>query len=66
MTSALTSRGEVRTRRRSRRAAAPSASARRAASSQNTGARPSGLPRSCQRLEHQSLVQPRGPGGHPR
>ena len=31
--------GEVRTRRRSRRAAGPSASARRAASSQNTGAR---------------------------
>jgi len=31
--------GEVRTRRRSRRAAGPSASTRRAASSQNTGAR---------------------------
>ena len=39
MTSARTSLGEVRTRRRSRRAAGPSASARRAASSQNTGAR---------------------------
>jgi hypothetical protein len=39
MKSARTSLGEVRTRRRSRRAAGPSASARRAASSQNTGAR---------------------------
>jgi hypothetical protein len=39
MTSARTSLGEVRTRRRSRRAAGPSASARRVASSQNTGAR---------------------------
>jgi hypothetical protein len=37
MTSARTSLGEVRTRRRSRRAAGPSASARRAASSQHTG-----------------------------
>jgi hypothetical protein len=39
MKSARTSLGDVRTRRRSRRAAGPSASARRAASSQNTGAR---------------------------
>jgi len=39
MRSARTWLGEVRTRRRSRRAAGPSASARRAASSQNTGAR---------------------------
>jgi hypothetical protein len=39
MVSARTSLGEVRTRRRSRRAAGPSASARRATSSQNTGAR---------------------------
>jgi hypothetical protein len=39
MTSARTSLGEVRTRRRSRRAAGPSASARRAVSSQDTGAR---------------------------
>jgi hypothetical protein len=39
MMSARTSLEEVRTRRRSRRAAGPSASARRAASSQNTGAR---------------------------
>jgi hypothetical protein len=39
MTSARTSLGEVRTRRRSRRAAGPSVSASRAASSQNTGAR---------------------------
>ena len=44
MTSARISLGEVRTSRRSRRAAGPSASARRAASSQNTGAqRISGL-----------------------
>ena len=39
MTSARTWLGEVRTRRRSRRAAGPSAAARRTASSQNTGAR---------------------------
>jgi len=39
MTSARTSLGEVRTRRRSRRAAGPSASAMRAASSQNIAAR---------------------------
>jgi hypothetical protein len=39
MKSARTSLGEVSTRRRSRRAAGPSASAKRAASSQNTGAR---------------------------
>lgn len=39
MTLARTSLGEVRTRRRSRRAAGPRPSARRAASSQNTGAR---------------------------
>jgi hypothetical protein len=39
MKSARTSLGEVSTRRRSRRAAGPSASARRAASSQDTGAR---------------------------
>ena len=37
MRSARTSLGEVRTRRRSRRASGPSASAKRAASSQNTG-----------------------------
>jgi hypothetical protein len=36
---ARTSLGEIRTRRRSQRAAGPSASARRAASSQETGAR---------------------------
>jgi hypothetical protein len=50
MKSARTSLGEVRTRRRSRRAAGPSASARRAASSQNTRARAyqrSGLQGSC-------------------
>jgi hypothetical protein len=45
MASARTSLGEVRTRRRSRRAAGPSAPARRAASSLNTGReRISGVP----------------------